>query len=255
MSFEVAAESYDRYMGRYSRELAPRLIEFAGVSPGMQVLDVGCGAGALTEALARRVGAERVAAADPSRPLVSAARERVRGADVREAPAETLPWPDDSFDAVLSQLVLNFMADARAGVGEMRRVARPGAVLASCTWEYSAGMRMLRVFWDAALALDPDAPDEGRTMRFQDAGELGALWQDAGLTGVETAPLDVEVEYESFDDYWEPFTFGGAPGGAYCASLDPERQAALREECRARLGDPAGSFTLSARAWAVRGYA
>jgi SAM-dependent methyltransferase len=252
VSFAVPAESYDDFMGRYSRKLAPRLIAFAGVEPGMKVLDVGCGPGALTEALAARIGPEDVAAADPSPPFVSAARDRIPGADVREVPAESLPWPDETFDAVLSQLVVNFMDDAHAGVGEMRRVTRPGGTVASCTWDYSEEMRMLRVFWDAATALDPDAPDEA-TMRFRQPGELSGLWEAVGLADVETGPLEVEVEYAGFDQYWLPFTAGIGPAGSYCASLDPDRQAALREECRARLGDPRGPFSLSARAWAVRG--
>jgi SAM-dependent methyltransferase len=253
MTFVISADSYDRYMGRYSRELAPRLVEFGRVEPGMRVVDVGCGPGPLTEALAARLGADNVAAADPSELLVAACADRVPEADVRLAPAEQLPWPNDSFDAAFSQLVVNFMRNARAGVGEMRRVVREGGAVTSCTWDYSEGMRMLRIFWDAAVALDPEAPDEGRTMQFQRPEELEALWREVGLGEIETAPLDVAVDYESFDDYWEPFTTGTAPGGAYCASLTPERRVALREECRRRLGNPQGPFRLPARAWAVRG--
>jgi len=255
MTFRTSRDVYDRYMGRYSSELAPRLVGFAGVEPGMRAVDVGCGPGALTEALAERLGAERVAAADPSEPLLAACAERVPGADVRVASAEELPWPEGAFDVALSQLVVNFMRDAGVGVAEMRRVVRPGGVVASCTWDYADGMRMLRIFWDAALALDPGAPDEGRTMRFQSERELREVWEGAGLAEVETGSLEVETTYAHFDDYWEPFTFGAGPGGAYCASLDEERRAALREECRRRLGDPEGPFTLIARAWAVRGRA
>jgi SAM-dependent methyltransferase len=193
-------------------------------------------------------------AADPSAPLVAACAERIPGADVRVARAESLPWPDGSVDAALAQLVVNFLKDPAAGIEEMRRVVRPGGVVAACTWDYSNGMRMLRTFWEAALALDPDAPDEGRTMRYQDPNELAALWRDAGLEEVETAPLDVEAEYVDFADFWEPFLSGAAPGGA-CASLSPERRDDLREECRRRLDDPSGPFTLTARAWAVRGRA
>lgn len=255
MTFAISRDAYDRYMGRYSRELAPRLIAFAGVGPGMCALDVGCGPGGLTEALAAVLGAEGVAAADPSEPLLAACAERVSGADTRVAAAEELPWPDGAFDAALSQLVVNFMRDANAGVREMRRVVRPGGVVASCTWDYAGGMRMLRTFWDAALELDPAAPDEGRLMRFQDPDDLRGLWEAVGLRAVETDALVVEAGYAGFDDFWEPFTLGGGPGGAYCTSLDPEGQEALREACFRHLGKPAGPFTLSARAWAVRGVA
>jgi SAM-dependent methyltransferase len=252
VTFGVSGDQYDRYVGRYSRELAPRLIAFAGIEPGIRALDVGCGSGLLTSALADRLGAASVAAADPSEPLLAACAERVPGADVRRASAEQLPWPDGSFDAVLSQLVLNFVSDADAALAEMRRVVTPGGTLASCTWDYAGGMRLLRTFWDAAVELDPGAPDE-QGMRYCSEGELTALWERAGLDHIRTAPLDVEAGYESFDDLWEPFTFGIGPAGAYCASLDPERRAALREACFRRLGSPAGPFSLTARAYAVRG--
>jgi SAM-dependent methyltransferase len=253
VTFAVGGGPYDRYIGRYSVRLAPRLADFAGIDSGLTALDVGCGPGALTAELARRLGAGAVAAIDPSDPLAAACAERVPGADVRVGVAEALPWADASFDAALSQLVVNFMADAEAGVRELRRVVRPGGVVASCTWDYADGMRMLRVFWDAALALDAHAPDEGREMRFAEAGELAELWTGAGLRDVETGPLHVEARYEGFDDFWDPFTIGIGPGGAYCVSLGREERARLREECRRRLGDPRGPFTLTARAWAVRG--
>ena len=253
MAFAVAGEAYDRFMGRYSRELAPRLIEFARIEPGMRVLDVGCGPGALTERLAERVGAEHVSAADPSEPFVAACAARVPGADVRQAAAEALPWPDEAFDAVLAQLVVNFMRDPHAGVAEMRRVVRPGGVAAACTWEYGEGMQMLRVVWDAARALDQAAPDEGETMRLRTPAELDELWRRVGLEDVETGPLDVETTYAEFGELWEPLTLGVGPAGAYCASLEPERQGALRNEIFARLASPDGAFKLSARAWAVRG--
>src|SRR5256885_10933265 len=208
-------------MGRYSRELAPRLIGFAGVVEGMRALDVGCGSGLLTSALADRLGAANVAAADPSEALLATCTDRVPGADVRRAPAEELPWPDASFDAVLSQLVLNFVADADAAVAEMCRVTAPGAIVASCTWDYAGGMRMLHTFWDAAAELDAEAPDESR-MRYRTEEELASLWERGGLNDVETGPLEVEVAYDGFDEYWEPFTLGVGPAGAYYASRDEE---------------------------------
>jgi ubiquinone/menaquinone biosynthesis C-methylase UbiE len=255
MSFAAPAESYDRYMGRYSRRLAPLFADFAGVRSGMRVIDVGCGPGALTEVLAERTGAERVSAADPSESFVESCAERVPGADIRRATAERLPWGDGTFDAVLAQLVVNFIEDPVEGVGEMRRVARAPGVIAACTWDYRDGMEMLGIFWDAALALDPDAPAEGRRMRFGKPDELRALWREAELVDIRTDALEVAQDYEGFDDYWEPFTAGVGPGGAYCASLPSEAQDALGEECRRRLENPERPFRLHARAWAVRGRA
>jgi ubiquinone/menaquinone biosynthesis C-methylase UbiE len=253
MTFTVAGDKYDRFMGRYSRELAPRMIEFAGVRPGMAVVDVGCGPGALTERLVERIGAESVSAADPSEPFVAAAAERAPGADVRQAAAEELPWEADCFDAALSQLVVNFMSDADAGVSEMCRVVRSGGAVAACTWSYGTDMEMLRAFWDAARRLDSGAPDEGSTMRFRSAEELDELWRRVGLDEVETGHLRVETTYSGFEDFWEPFTFGVGPAGAYCARLEPEQREALRAELFAGVGKPDGPFTLGAEACAVRG--
>ena len=253
MTFEVAGNAYDRFMGRYSRELAPALIEFAGIEPGMRVLDVGCGPGALSEQLAGVVGAERLGAVDPSEPFVAACMERVPGADVRQGSAEELPWEDDAFDAALSQLVVNFMRDAPAGASEMHRVARPAGVIAACTWDYADGMEMLKAFWAAARTLDDAAPDEGRTMRYRSTEELDQLWREAGADDVETGYLMVDTTYSGFDDFWEPFTFGVGPAGAYYAGLQPHRQEELRERLFENVGSPDGSFSLSARACAVRG--
>ena len=253
MTFVVAGDAYDRFMGRYSRELAPAFIEFACIEPGVRVLDVGCGPGALSERLAGVVGAEQVGAVDPSEPFVAACRERVPGADVRRGDAEDLPWEDDAFDAAVAQLVVNFMRDALAGASEMRRVVGPGGVVAACTWDYGDGMEMLRLFWDAARTLDDAAPDEGRTMRYRSTQELGELWREAGLNDVDTDHLTVQTTYSGFDDLWEPFTFGVGPAGSYCAALEPSRREELRERFREKVGSPTGSFTLSARACAVRG--
>ena len=255
MSFAVAGDKYDRFMGRYSRELAPRFIEFAGLDSEMAVVDVGCGPGALTERLVERTGANNIAAADPSEPFVAAARERAPGADVRLAAAEELPWEDDRFDAALSQLVVNFMRDADAGVSEMRRVVRPGGVVAACTWSYADDMQMLRSFWDAARQLDSGAPDEGSTMRYRGVEELDELWRRVGLSDVESDHLRVETSYTDFEDLWEPFTFGVGPAGAYLAKLSPEQREQVRTELFKGLGEPSGPFTLTATACAVRGSA
>jgi SAM-dependent methyltransferase len=172
----MSRDSYDHYMGRYSERLAPELISFVPVKPGMRALDVGCGPGALTEALAGCVGAANVAGADPSQSLLAACADRVPGADVRQAFAQGLPWPSERFDVVISQLVMNFLPDADAGLLELCRVVRPGGAVSCCTWDYSDGMQMLRTFWDAALEFDQTAPDEGRVMRYCTEDELAALW-------------------------------------------------------------------------------
>jgi SAM-dependent methyltransferase len=255
VTFAASRGAYDAFMGRYADRLAPHLIAFAGVQPGDGVLDVGCGPGSLTEALGEVVGPEHVAAVEPSESFAAATAERVPAADVQVGAAESLPWPADTFDVALAQLVVNFMADADAGVAEMRRVVRPGGTVAACTWDYSGGMTMLRTFWDAALSLDPDTPDEARTMRYNHPDVLRKLWLGAGLEAVENDALVVETSYLDFDDFWEPFTGGVGPAGVYVSSLDPDRRAALREECRRRLGEPVGAFTLSAKAWAVKGRA
>jgi SAM-dependent methyltransferase len=238
-------------VGRYGAALSAAHADAAGLRPGDRALDVGCGPGALVGELAARLGADRVAGVEPWEPFLELAREAVPGADLRAAGAERLPFPDGAFDVAMSQLVVNFMSDPEAGVAEMRRVAR--RTVTSCTWDYAGGMTMLRAFWDAALEIDPDAPDEGRTMRFCAPDELAALWRGAGLQDVETAELVVDAGYDDFEDYWEPFTTGLAPSGGFCASLDDDARAALREACFRRLGAPAGPFSLSARAWLVRG--
>jgi SAM-dependent methyltransferase len=249
MTFQASAEVYDLGVGRYAPSLSAALVDAAGVRAGQRALDVGCGPGGLTAVLGELLGAENVAAVDPSEPFVAACRERVRGAEVRLGTAESLPFEDARFDVVLSQLVVNFMVDAARGVREMARVARTGGVVASCVWDYAEGMTMLRTFWDAALELDPEAPDEGRVMGYCREGELERLWRECGLSDVAGGALSVSASYESFDDFWAPFPTGLAPSGAYCASLDPERQAALRNTCFRRLGRPVGPFTLDARAW------
>jgi len=182
MSFDVSGDAYDRFMGRYSLRLAPAFADFAGVEAGQRAVDVGCGTGVLTEELARRLGADHVAGADPS-PMLEACAERVPQAELRQASAEHLPWPDDSFDAALAQLVVHFMDDPAQGVGEMARVTRAGGVVAACTWDFAGGgMKLLGTFWQSVRALDPGADSE--TSPFGDRGRLDALWRERGLQEV-----------------------------------------------------------------------
>ena len=240
-------------MGRYSQPLAATFADAVGIAAGQRVLDVGCGPGALTAELAARVGAAAVVALDPSPPFVEECRRRNPGVDVHPGAAETLPFPDESFDGALAQLVLHFVSDPEAAAAEMRRVLRPDGVAAACVWDFSGGMTMLREFWRAARAVDPSPPDEGTTRRFGTAGEIDALFGEAGLRDVSGGSLEVETGYEDFDDLWAGFSSGVGPAGTYCAGLEPARRDALREEFRRRIGSPDGAFLLSARAWYATG--
>jgi SAM-dependent methyltransferase len=250
MGFNVAAESYDRFMGGWSRPLSAPFADFAGVTDGQRVIDVGCGPGNLVAELVSRVGADAVAAVDPSETFVAAARARYPGADIRQASAESLPYPDGAFDAALGQLVVHFMTDPVAGLHEMARVTTVGGVVAACVWDFGYGRGPLSLFWRAALELDPAATDESRLAGAR-AGHLVELLSAAGLRDVEEAELSVRREFASFDAWWEPYTRGVGPAGGYVAGLAPERQAELRDLCRSLLPD--GPFALDAVAWAARG--
>ncbi len=252
MTFEVAAESYDRFMGRYSVQLGPQLADLAGVQAGQRVLDVGCGPGALTGELVRRVGADAVSAVDPSGPFVAAAKARHPAVDVQLATAERLPFEDGVFDAALAQLVVHFMADPVAGLREMARVTRPGGVVAACVWDHAGDRTPLAAFWEAARKLDPGVHDESGLAGARE-GHLGELFEAAGLEEVEETTVEAAVEFSSFDDWWEPFTLGVGPAGAYAKTLDDSGRTRLRDRCRELLASP--PFTVSAFAWTARGSA
>lgn len=235
-------------MGRYSVPLAPQLADFAAIVAGQRVLDVGCGPGALTGELVRRLGPAAVSAVDPSEPFVAAARERYPGVSVQRAAAEQLPFEAREFDAALAQLVVHFMANPVVGLRELVRVTRQDGVVAACVWDHAGGQGPLSLFWEAARELDPDVEDESHLAGAR-RGHLAQLF--GGLREIEESALSVSVEQQSFEDWWEPFMLGVGPAGGYAARLDATRQARLRELCRARL--PAARFVLTARAWAARG--
>jgi SAM-dependent methyltransferase len=252
MTFNVAPEDYDRFVGRYGDALGRALADEAGVEHGMRALDVGAGTGKLTRILSERLGQENVAAVDPSEPFAAALASSFPGADVRSASAEELPFPDGDFDAVFAQLVVNFMTDPEEGAAEMRRVAREGGVVAGAVWDYRGEMTMLATFWEAAAAVDERgaaARDERTRMRFGRPDELAGLWRGTGLRDVRGGEIVVRASYEGFDDLWSPFLKNVGPAGDFVATLEPEAQAAFREQYRTLLGSPDGPFDLSARAW------
>ena len=248
-NFAVDADKYDRFMGRYSVRLAPQMADLAGVAAGQRVLDVGCGPGALTDELVRRVGAASVAAVDPSRPFVEAARSRHPGVDVRLGHAETLPFEDRTFDAAVAQLVVHFMKDPVVGIREMARVTRPGGIVAACVWDHRE-QSPLTPLWRAAHELDPDVRDESDLPGVRE-GHLAEIFMAAGLQDVRSGAITASVPHDTFEAWWAPLELGVGPAGAYVASLDADRRAALRERCRATL--PPAPFVLTARAWSARG--
>ncbi|HEY2203727.1 MAG TPA: class I SAM-dependent methyltransferase [Pseudonocardia sp.] len=250
-AFAVPAESYDRMIGRFLPTLAPAFADAAGITGGMRVLDVGCGPGGLTGELVRRVGADRVAAVDPSGPFVEACRQRLPEVDVRQGVAETLPFADGTFDAALASLVVGFMTDPVAGLREMARVTAPGGTVAACFWDYDR-MPSIQLFWAAAARIDPSAGDD-RARPGGAAGELAALLREAGLRDVEPGEVRAGAGYADAEDWWSAFTLGVGPVGAYYKALPPERRNALRAECLALLGRADGAFTLEATAWFARG--
>jgi SAM-dependent methyltransferase len=252
MTFAVAPDAYDRFMGRYSTQLSPQLADYAGVHAGQRAVDVGCGPGALTGELVARLGADAVSAADPSEPFVLAARERYPGVDVHCAAAEELPFPDDAFDVALAQLVVHFMANPVLGLREMARVTRAGGVVAACVWDHGGNRSPLTLFWTAVRRLRPEAHDESERAGARE-GHLAELFREAGLREIEDTALAARAEFATFEEWWEPYTRGVGPAGAYVRGLDEDARDELRECCRRLLGD--APFTLDAHAWTARGLA
>jgi SAM-dependent methyltransferase len=252
--------AYERYVGRWSRLVAREFLAWLAVANGRRWLDVGCGTGALSQSILEQGAPSAVIGIDASAGFVDHARGHISDprASFRVGDAQALPFEDAAFDAAVSGLVLNFVPDPARMVGAMRRVVKPGGVVAVYVWDYAGEMQLMRYFWDGAAALDPAARDLAEGLRFPQCRPepLAELAGAAGLDEVETRALDVSTTFRDFDDYWTPFLGGQGPAPAYCTSLTEERWAALRERIRAALPiRPDGSVALIARAWAVKGRA
>jgi SAM-dependent methyltransferase len=249
MSFDVPADAYWQFMGRFSEQLATQFGAFLRLTPGQRVLDVGCGPGALTAVLAAELGAESVSAIDPSPSFVASVRDRLPGVDVRQGAAEALPWPDDSFNCAAAQLVVQLMTDPAVGIAEMARVTREGGTVAATVWDFAGGTAPVSMLWRAAREVDPAAPDKDDQPGGRD-GQLADILCQTRLTEIESTALTVSFRFESFGQWWAPFTLGVGPPGAYVASLGDEHRTALREACARLL--PEAPFTLTARSWTTR---
>jgi SAM-dependent methyltransferase len=256
----TSGDAYEAYVGRWSRLVAQAFVPALGVPAGRGWLDVGCGTGALTATVLAVADPARVTGVDPSDGFLMTARAQVGDAraSFRLGDAQSLPFPGDDFDAVVSALALNFVPDPARAAAEFARVARPGAVVAAYVWDYAEGMGMMRAFWDAATEIDPDVADRDEVNRFPlcRPEPLRALWSGAGLGYVSVQAVEVPTVFRDFDDYWQPFLGGQGPAPGYVASLTAEHREVLRQRVRARLPvEVGGSIPLSARAWAVRGVA
>jgi SAM-dependent methyltransferase len=247
-------EAYDLYVGRWSSRVAQVFLDWLALPPGLRWLDVGCGTGALTAQILDRCEPSSAVGVEPSEGFLAEARRRLGArAELHRAGAEAIPLPDASVDVTVSGLVLNFVSDARAAVAESRRVTRPGGTLGAYVWDYAGHMQLMRYFWDAAVELDPGAPDEGLRFPISDPGRLEELFAGAGLTGPHARSIDVATTFTDFDDYWQPFLGGQGPAPAYAMSLDEGARERLRDRIRERLPIRRdGSIPLVARAWAVR---
>lgn len=251
-------EGYEPYMGRWSRLVARKFLTWLAVPTGARWLDIGCGTGALTQAILACAAPAAVTGTDPSEQYVDYARRQTsdRRARFETADAQALPVPDAMYDAVVSGLVLNFVPDPQRTVAEMMRALCPGGTAAAYVWDYGGNMQLIRHFWNAAVALDPAARalDEAERFPLCRPHRLHALLVEAGFAETDCRAIDVPTDFSDFDDLWRPFLAGQGPAPTYCGTLSEEARAALRERLRATLPiAPDGSIRLSARAFAVRG--
>lgn len=254
----ATGDAYQRYMGRWSRLVARQFIPWLNRPPGACWLDIGCGAGAVTRTILESAEPAQVIGVDPSEGFLDRARRNAADAraSFRIGDAENLPLADDTVDAAVSGLVLNFVPDKAKALAEMKRVTRPGGTVAFYVWDYPGEMQMLRKFWEAAVCLDPaaEALDEGRRFKECNRDSLAALLAQSGLQDIDVRAIDVTAIFDSFEDYWSPFLGGQGPAPTYCAALTEDRRAQLRERLRKTLpAAPDGTIQLRVRAFAGRG--
>jgi SAM-dependent methyltransferase len=253
-----AGDSYDRYMGRWSRQIAPPFLDWLDAPAGLEWLDVGCGTGALTAAIVARCQPRQVVSVDPSAGFLAKARANVPDprAEFLVGDAQSLPVAAGSKDVIVSALVLNFVPDRSKALAEMKRVARAGASIGFYVWDYpGGGVGFMRAFWDAAAALDPAAADlsEDRRFPFCTPEGLHDMARAAGLASVDVTGIEMASVFTDFEDYWHPFTLGAGPAPGYCMSLAPEARERLKERLSQSLPRQAdGSIHLATRAWALR---
>ena len=251
-----SGDPYEQYVGRWSRRVAPRFLSWLEIPAGRRWLDLGCGTGALSEAILARCSPASVVGVEPSQGFLDTAQKRLGARTrLRRGSAAEIPLEDAAVDATVSGLVLNFVPDARAALREMARVTAAGGAIGAYVWDYAAKMELMRHFWDAAAALDPGAAklDEGARFPQCRPDALTGLFSSAGLRGAEATAIDIATEFTSFEDYWQPFLGGQGPAPAYVVSLEEPARTRLRERLRERLPLRAdGSLPLTARAWAVR---
>lgn len=254
----TSGDAYERFMGRWSRLVAREFVVWLSPGPGSRWLDIGSGSGPLIRTALELASPSAIVGVEPSAGFVTSARRLTPDAraEFTQGNATALPFRDGAFDVAVSGLVLNFVPDVPRALAEMRRVARPGGVVAAYVWDYAEGMQMLRYFWDAAASLDPAAAalDEGRRFPLCRPGPLTELFRSAGLAGVEVRPLDVPTIFRDFEDYWAPFLSGQGPAPGYAVALTGSRRSALKDRLAASLSTTAdGTISLTCRAWAVRG--
>ena len=253
-----SGDAYEAYIGRWSRRVAEIFVRRLAVPPSRRWLDVGCGTGALTSAILSAADPVEVVGADPSEGFLATARTTVTDARAtfRGADARSLPFPDDSFDATATGLVLNFVPEPESAAAEIARVTAPGGTAAAYVWDLAEGMELIRRFREAAAVLDPSVVDEGGRNPLCRPEPLGRLWTEAGFSDVSVGEITIPTVFADFDDYWQPFLGGQGPAPGYLKAQPAERVAELRELlCRRLPVEPDGSIALSARAWTVRGTA
>jgi len=250
--------AYEPFVGRWSRLIAHEFLAWLAIAPGSRWLDAGCGTGALSQAILQSVDPADVQGIDRAADYVAFAREQVCDVRVRfdVGDMDALPVDTARYDAVVAGLVLNFLPQPLVAIGEMIRATQGGGIVAAYVWDYAGKMQLLRHFWNAAVALNPQAfdLDEGRRFPTSQPQPLAALFRTAGLKAVEVRAIDVATDFHDFDDYWLPFLGGQGPAPSYAMALSEEQRAALRERLRQSLPFALdGSIPLVARAWAVRG--